>query len=111
METMDYWPDVLQVLPTVDYKVYIYFDDGTIRLYDATEQLKVGRFKQLLVDDMFMTACTVINNTLAWTLDFSYTDKGDNVLDLDPIQLYNTCPIVDEPLHLFNLNEDESDRA
>jgi hypothetical protein len=34
---MDYYPEVYQAIPTKDYKVYIYFDDGTIRLFDASE--------------------------------------------------------------------------
>jgi len=96
---MDYWPDIYQVIPTEDYKVYLYFDDGTIRLYDARELLNTGRFRQLLEDDLFMEGCTVINNTLAWTLDGSYSEE--TCLDLDPLVLYDSCPIVDEPHWLF----------
>lgn len=28
-------PEVIQVIPTDDYKVYVYMDDNTVRLYDA----------------------------------------------------------------------------
>jgi len=97
---MEYWPDVLQVIPTEDYKVYIYFDDGTIRLYDATELLNLGQFGQLKNNNLFIERCTVINNTLAWTLDGSYSES--NCLDLDPTVLYETCPVVDEPYWLFS---------
>jgi hypothetical protein len=31
---------VLQVVPTTDYKVYIYFEDGKIKLFDASELIK-----------------------------------------------------------------------
>ncbi|MCL1877413.1 MAG: DUF2442 domain-containing protein [Defluviitaleaceae bacterium] len=96
---MDYWPAVLQVIPTEDYKVYIYFDDGTIRLYDATGLLRQGVFQCLAEENRFMETCTVINNTLAWTPDKSYSEK--TCLDLDPLNLYNNCPIVDEPTELF----------
>ena len=27
--------EVIQVIPTDDYKVYVYMDDNTVRLYDA----------------------------------------------------------------------------
>ncbi|MCL2605521.1 MAG: DUF2442 domain-containing protein [Defluviitaleaceae bacterium] len=96
---MDYWPDVVQVLPTSGYKVYVYFDDGTIRLFDASKLITQGAFAQLKKDNLFIDACTVINNTLAWTPDGSYSDA--TCLDLDPVTLYNSCPIVDEPTELF----------
>jgi len=90
---------VLQVIPAYDYKVYIYFDDGTIRLFDASELVTKGIFKQLQHNNLFIETCTVINNTLAWTPDKSYSPW--TCLDLDPTTLYNNCPIVDEPMELF----------
>lgn len=96
---MDYYPAVIQVIPTSDYKVYIYFDDGTIRLYNASTLVTKGRFKQLQEKQLFIDTCTVINNTLAWTLDKSYSET--TCLDLDPNSLYQNCPIVEEPLDLF----------
>jgi len=98
---IDYWPEILQVIPTDDYKVYLYFNDGYIRLYDASDLVQKGIFKQLQENNLFVETCTVINHTLAWTPDRSY--REDNCLDLDPVVLYKTCPIVEEPLHLFNL--------
>ena len=100
---MDYWPDVIQAIPADDYKVYIYFDDGTIRLYDASQLVTSGVFKPLADVDLFKNACTVLNNTLAWTLDGSYSEE--TCLDLDPFVLYETCPIVDEPAELFSHEE------
>lgn len=96
---MDYWPEVIQVIPTPEYKVYIYFDDGMIRLYDASELINKGIFKQLKNDDLFVTACTVLNGTLAWTPDKSYS--AETCLDLDPHSLYSNCIVVDEPIELF----------
>ncbi|MCL2565981.1 MAG: DUF2442 domain-containing protein [Defluviitaleaceae bacterium] len=95
----DYWPQVLQVIPTLEYKVYIYFDDGTIRLYDASELIKKGAFKQLQNDNLFISTCTVLNGTLAWTPDKSYSES--TCFDLDPQYLYDNCEIVDEPIELF----------
>ncbi len=96
---MDYFPEVIQVIPTDDYKVYLYFDDGTIRLYNASELVTKGIFRQLTINNLFYESCTVLNGTLAWTPDFSY--DVSTCLDLDPIVLYETCPIVDEPAKLF----------
>jgi hypothetical protein len=96
---MDYWPDVIQVIPTPEHKVYIYFDDGTVRLFDASEQVKKGIFKPLTDANLFMETCTVLNHTLAWTLDKSYSPE--TCLDLDAFVLYENCPIVEEPTEYF----------
>ena len=98
---MNYYPEVIQVIPTQEYKVYIYFDDGTIRLYDASHIVKKGIFKQLQHGDLFTETCTVLNGTLAWTPDKSYNEE--TCLDLDPYSLYNNCNIVDEPIELFKI--------
>ena len=86
---------VVQVLPTNDYKVYIYFADGKIKLFDAKELVTKGVFKQLQDIKVFIQSCTVMNNTLAWDL----TGKHDpaNCLDLDSEMLYKSCPEVEEP--------------
>jgi len=95
---MEYWPDVLQVIPTKEYRVYVYFDDGTIRLFDASELVTRGVFTPLTDIHLFIETCTVINNTLAWTLDGSYSEE--TCLDVDPLVLYES-PVVDEPVALF----------
>lgn len=87
---------VVQVVPTRDYKVYIYFADGKIKLFDASELIKKGVFQQLQNIDIFMNACTVLNDTLAW--DVSGNFDPYNSLDLDPEELYSTCPEVKEPI-------------
>ncbi|HHV65403.1 MAG TPA: DUF2442 domain-containing protein [Peptococcaceae bacterium] len=95
----DYFPEVVQVIPTEDYLVYIYFDDGRIKLFDAKELIKNGVFKVLQDKELFTTRCTVLNHTLAWDINGNYSEE--DCLDLDPIQLYDTCPEVDEPVWLF----------
>jgi len=86
---------VLQVVPTNDYKVYVYFADGRIKLFDASELLKKGVFQQLQDIDLFRDSCTVLNDTLAWDLSGKF--DLHNCLDLDPEELYNFCPEVKEP--------------
>jgi hypothetical protein len=85
---------VVQVLPTNDYKVYIYFDDGKIRLFDASEIVKRGVFRQLQNIDTFKNTVTVLNDTLAWDLTGNFDPY--NCLDIDPEELYNSCPEVKE---------------
>jgi len=36
----NFWPKVLQVLPTDNFEVYAYLNDGSVRLYDAKPLLK-----------------------------------------------------------------------
>lgn len=86
---------VVQVLPTNDYKVYLYFSNGKIKLFDAKELVTKGVFQQLQDINTFKNTCTVMNDTLAW--DISGNFDPANCLDLDPEELYNSCPDVEEP--------------
>ena len=54
-----------------------------------------GIFQQLKDIDIFTKTCTVMNDTLAW--DISGKRDESNCLDLDPEQLYDSCPEVSEP--------------
>lgn len=87
---------VLQVVPTEEYKVYIYFEDGKIKLFDASELITKGVFQQLQDIELFKNSCTVLNNTLAWDLAGKFDPY--NCLDLDPEELYNSCPEVKESI-------------
>ncbi|MEN6349506.1 MAG: DUF2442 domain-containing protein [Syntrophomonas sp.] len=88
--------NVIQVMPTSDFTVYIYFSDGKIKLFNASELIKRGVFQRLQNIDLFKSSCTVLNDTLAWDLSGNF-DPYD-CLDLDPEELYNSCPDVQEPL-------------
>lgn len=101
----NYFPEVLQVIPTEDYKVYLYFDDGSIKLYDAKEIIDKGIFKILSDKKTFIETCTVLNGTLAWDLEGNYDTS--KCLDLDALELYNTCPDVEEPMDLFGIDKVE----
>lgn len=88
--------DVIQVIPMKYFKVYLYFSDGRIKLFDATEIIKKGIFKQLNDLDVFMNACTVLNHTLAWDIVGNYDPY--QCLDLDPEVLYKNSEEVKDPL-------------
>jgi hypothetical protein len=92
---------VIQVLPTKDYKVYVYFADGKIKLFDASNLVEKGIFRRLKDRELFIKSCTVINGTLAW--DIKGNLDASECLDLDPENLYMNCEDVTEPdIRLYN---------
>ena len=97
---MEYMPEVIQVIPTDDFNVYVYFDDGSIKLYNASEDIKKGIFTALQDIKKFKECCTVLNGTLAWDLEGHYDET--KCLDLDPFNIYENSPEVEEPTNLFS---------
>lgn len=94
---MDYIPVVVQTVAGVDYTIYIYFDDGSVRLFDAKKVVNSGGvFEPLKDEEFFKERLTVLNDTVAWDVDG--TRNPQTCVDLDPIELYETCPVVKDPL-------------
>ena len=59
-------PRIFQVEPNSNFTVNVYFDDGTVKLYDANQLIRKGGIYTPLSDmDFFMSRCVVMNNTLA----------------------------------------------
>jgi Protein of unknown function (DUF2442) len=87
---------VVQVKPTRDFKVYVYFDDGKIKLYDVTHLIGKGVFKQISDIDVFTKKCTVINRTLAWDVGGNF--DAFKCIDLDPEVIYKEGVDVADPL-------------
>lgn len=89
---------VVQVAPTDDFKVYVYFDDGKIKLFNMSHLIGVGVFAPLSDLKIFKEKCTILNDTLAWDL------KGNrdefNCLDIDSLTIYNDGLDVSDPLAL-----------
>lgn len=86
---------VIQVYPTNDYCVYLYFADGKVKIFNAKNLIQKGVFRQLQDINKFKETCTVLNDTLAWDISRRYDPS--ECLDLDPEELYNSCPEVEEP--------------
>ena len=94
---MDTIPKVIQAVAGPDYTVYAYFHDGTVRLFDASPLLeKGGVFLPLRDAEYFRTQLTVLNDAVAWDIDG--TKDSGTCIDLDPCEIYKTCPVVDDPL-------------
>jgi len=80
-------PKLFQVIPTDEYKVYLYYDSGEIKLYDCSWVLKEGGiFEQLHDKDRFKKLCTIMNNTLAF--DISEERDPCNCIDICPDTIY-----------------------
>ncbi len=81
-------PYLFQVLPTDDYKVYLYYDNGEIKLYDCSWILKEsGVFEKIHKIEDFKRLCTIMNKTLAF--DISEKRDKSNCIDICPDTLYN----------------------
>ena len=87
---------VVQVKPADDFKVYVYFADGKIKLFDMAPFLGKGVFKQISDIDTFIEKCTVINHTLAWDVGGNFDEY--KCLDIDPQTIYSTGVDVMDPL-------------
>lgn len=82
----EYYPIVVQVIPLDNYHVQVFFSDGKIVDYDATQDLQHEIFKPLQDIEKFKDACTVLNDTLAW--DLSGNRDTTACIDIDPFTLY-----------------------
>lgn len=80
-------PKLFQVLPTDDYKVYLYYDSGEVKLYDCHFVLeKKGIFEKVKDISAFKDLCTIMNGTLAW--DISLERDPYNCIDICPDTIY-----------------------
>ncbi|MDR0455187.1 MAG: DUF2442 domain-containing protein [Treponema sp.] len=102
MDTKHFWPKVVQVLPTDDFEVYAYLNDGSVRLYDVKPLMKENTVFEPLMDiQTFKGKLTVINDTIAW-------DMGGNrdpykCIDIDPVTVYGKTPVVDPLTNMADL--------
>ena len=87
--------EVIQVIPREDFTVYVYFDNGHIRLYDMKEAIqKGGVFKKISQAHVFIEKCTVMNGTLAW--DISGVFDATKCIDIDPETIYLKGQVITE---------------
>ena len=90
-------PEVLQAVPGEQYTVYAYFNDGTVRRYDASELVAHGGVFAVLRDrNTFMDTLTVMNGTVAW--DIAGNRDTTKCIDIDPFAVYES-PVVQDPLN------------
>ncbi|MCL2627952.1 MAG: DUF2442 domain-containing protein [Oscillospiraceae bacterium] len=96
LDKLKFWPKVVQVIPTEEYGVYAYFNDGSVRLFDVKPLIKQGTVFEPLSDiDYFKSKLAVINDTVAWDIG-GFRDPR-KCIDLDPFVIFEQ-PAVDDPL-------------
>jgi len=89
-------PKVLQVIPTDDYCVYVYFNDGSVRLFDVKPLIKPDTVFEILNNiSYFKSKLAVINDTVAW--DVGGNRDPRKCIDLDPCVIFE-LPAVTDPL-------------
>lgn len=94
---MDMIPKVTQAVAGEGYIVYAHSHDGTVRRFDARPLIEqVGVFLPLQDEDFFRTHLTVLNDAVAWDMDGTRDPRTR--IDLDPREMYGSCPMVDDPL-------------
>ncbi|PWU19167.1 MAG: DUF2442 domain-containing protein [Bdellovibrio sp.] len=87
--------EVIQVHPTQEFKVYVYFSDGKIKLFDMKPHLNQGVFKQISDIEVFISKCTIINRTLAWDVGGNFDPY--KCIDIAPDTIYETGIEVTDP--------------
>ena len=94
---MDYFPYVVQAVPGENRTVYAYFSDGSVRLADVSRLIRPGTVFEALRDEAFFRGrLTVMDGAVAW--DATGNRDASSCIDLDPLTMYQTAPIVRDPL-------------
>lgn len=94
---MELFPAIVQAVPGEDFTVYAYCNDGAVRLVDVKPMIALGGvFAQLSDPAFFRGRLTVLNDTVAW--DLTGDRDPAECVDLDPFQIFETAPIVEDPL-------------
>ncbi len=80
-------PNIIQVKPTKEYIVYVFFDNGIIKAYSLKEDIEAGGIFDKIKDvDIFINRCTIMNGTLAW--DISGDRDTTKCIDICPDTIY-----------------------
>ena len=96
LDMTKFWPKTVQVVPTDEYGIYAYFNDGSVRLFNAKPLIKPGTvFEPLLDKKVFKSKITVMNGTIAW--DISGKRDPRSCIDIDPLVIFEQ-PAVEDPL-------------
>ena len=81
-------PKLYQVVPSKDFSVLLYYDNGEIKKYDCKWILdENGIFEKIHDPYDFVNLCTIMNNTVAF--DISGELDSTNCIDICPDTLYN----------------------
>lgn len=94
LDRSSFFPKVLQAVPADHFRLYAYFNDGSIRLFDAKPLIRPGTVFEPLSDPaVFASALTVLNDTVAW--DLTGSRSSWDCIDLDPEAIFDLPPVPD----------------
>lgn len=80
-------PTLYQVVPTDDFKVYLYYDNGEIKVYNCDFILTEGSaYDKIKNIENFKGLCTIMGKTLAF--DISEVRDPYTCIDFCPDLLY-----------------------
>ena len=86
-------PRIFQVEPNPDFTVNVFFDDGTVKIYDANPLIEKGGIYTLLGDlNFFINRCVIMNNTLAWDVPGNW--DSTECIDICPDLIYEQSTIT-----------------
>jgi len=103
----EFLPKVLQVVPTDDFKVYAYFNDGSVRLFDAKPLIVPNTVFEPLQDiTFFKSKLAVINDTVAW--DIGGNRDPRKCIDLDPLVIFEQPAVADPLCYELKVAEQEA---
>jgi len=103
-----FWPNVLQVVPTDNFEIYVYFNDGSVRLFDVKPLIKPNTvFAPLCDADFFKSKLTIINDTVAW--DISGNRNPEKCIDLDPFVIFEQPAVADPLYHELKVAEPQQE--
>jgi len=95
-----FWPEVLQVVPTDDYGVYAYFNDGSIHYYDVKPLIKPNTVFEVLQNiNIFKSKITILNDTVAWDIKGNRSER--DCIDIDVFKIFNSKE-TEDPLTTNN---------
>ncbi len=96
LDTRIFFPQVHQAVPTDDFEVYAYMNDGSVRRIDMKPLLRPGTVFEPLRDiDTFKRLLTVMNGTVAWDVGGERDETA--CIDIDPLAIFEE-PKVDDPM-------------
>lgn len=84
-----FYPLVYQVVPTDNFEVRAYMNDGSIRLFDVKPLIKENKAFKVLEDiEYFKETLTILNDTVAF--DIAGNRNVYKCTDIDPFVIYDS---------------------
>lgn len=89
--------EIVQVVPRVDYKVFVCYENNIIRLFDAN--ILLGAYPILKDIDFFINRCTLMNDTLAWDISGNMDDS--QCIDIAPESIEKSIMVTEDDMYKY----------